>query len=106
MTFSYVYPGYRSNVPAWVYDQLLERARTELTVDDEDVDFTRGPLISRFSFSIDTREWGFHDPRGRLVREARTRPEVRAIAEANVWDERGEDRGTDRDDEQSLVANP
>ena len=27
LTFSYVYPGYRSNVPAWVYDQLLERAQ-------------------------------------------------------------------------------
>ena len=46
--FSYVYPGYRSNVPAWVYEQLLERARIELTTDDEDVDFTRGPLISAF----------------------------------------------------------
>jgi len=104
-TFSYVYPGYRSNVPAWVYEQLLERARTELTTDDEDVDFTRGPLISRFSFSIDVREWGFHEPCGGLVREARNRPEVRAIAESNVWDERGEDRVSDRDDEQSLVAN-
>ena len=91
-TFSYVYPGYRSNVPAWVYDQLFERARTELTTDHEDVDFTRGPLISRFSFSIDVREWGFHDPRGTLVRKARNHPEVRAIAEADVWDERGEDR--------------
>jgi hypothetical protein len=106
VTFSYVYPGYRSNVPAWVYEQLLERARTELTTHDEDVDFTRGPLISRFSFSIDVREWGFHDPRSSLVREARNRPEVRAIAEADVWDERGEDRTTDPDDEQSLVANP
>ena len=105
-TFSYVYPGYRSNVPAWVYEQLLERARTELTTDDEDVDFTRGPLISRFSFSIDVREWGFHEPRGGFVREARNRPAVRAIAESNVWDERGEDRGSDRDDEQSLVGNP
>lgn len=106
VTFSYVYPGYRSNVPAWVYEQLLERARTELTADDEDVDFTRGPLISRFSFSIDVREWGFHEPRGGFVREARNRPEVRAIVDSGVWDERGEDRGTDRDDEQSLVANP
>jgi hypothetical protein len=69
------------------------------------VDFTRGPLISRFSFSIDVREWGFHEPCGGLVREARNRPEVRAIAESNVWDERGEDRVSDRDDEQSLVAN-
>ena len=91
-TFSYVYPGYRSNVPSWVYDQLFERARTELATDHEDVDFTRGPLISRFSFSIDVREWGFHDPRGTLVRKARNHPEVRAIAEADVWDERGEDR--------------
>ena len=91
-TFSYVYPGYRSNVPAWVYERLLERARTELTADEADIDFTRGPLISRFSFSIDVREWGFHDPRGNLVRDARNQPEVRAIADADVWDERGEDR--------------
>jgi hypothetical protein len=105
-TFSYVYPGYRSNVPAWVYEQLLERARTELTTDDEDVDFTRGPLISRFSFSIDVREWGFHDPRGGLVRDARNRPEVRAIAESNVWDERGEDRTGENREDESLIPNP
>jgi hypothetical protein len=89
-TFSYVYPGYRSNVPAWVYEQLLERARAELSEDVEDVDFTRGPLISRFSFMIDVREWGFGDPRGDLVREARNKPEVRAIIEAEVWDERAD----------------
>ena len=92
LTFSYVYPGYRSNVPAWVYDQLLERARAETGDDATGADFTRGPLISRFSFTIDVREWGFSDPRNDLVREARNRPEVRAIADADVWDERGEDR--------------
>jgi len=92
VTFSYVYPGHRSNVPSWVYDQLFDRARSELTVDGDDIDFTRGPLISRFSFSIDVREWGFHDPRNELVRRARNHPEVRAIAEADVWDERGDDR--------------
>jgi hypothetical protein len=97
MTFSYVYPGYRSNIPAWVYDQLLERARAESSRDAEDVDFTRGPLISQFSFTIDVREWGFGDPRTDLVREARNRPEVRAIAEADVWDERGEDRPASED---------
>ena len=91
LTFSYVYPGYRSNVPVWVYDQLLERARTESTQDDAEMDFTRGPLISRFSFTIDVREWGFSDPRNDLVREARNRPEVRAIIDADVWDERAEE---------------
>lgn len=89
--FSYVYPGHRSNVPAWVYEQLFERARTAVHRDAEDLDFTRGPLISQFSFTIDVREWGFRDPRTELVREARNNPAVRAIAEADVWDERAED---------------
>jgi hypothetical protein len=92
LTFSYVYPGYRTNIPAWVYDQLLDRARRESGDDATDADFTRGPLISRFSFTIDVREWGFSEPRNDLVREARNRPEIRAIADAEVWDERSEDR--------------
>lgn len=91
-TFSHVYPGYRSNVPAWVYHELIEKARAEMSRDAEDVDFTRGPLISRFSFTIDVREWGFADPRGELIRVMRNRPEVRAVAEADVWDERSDER--------------
>jgi putative nucleotidyltransferase-like protein len=98
LMFNYVYPGYRSNVPGWVTEQLLERARTDAGQDIEDVDFTRGPLISRFSFMIDVREWGFSDPRGGLVRDARNRPDIRAIAEADVWDERGEDVPEPRDE--------
>jgi hypothetical protein len=94
-----VYPGYRSNVPEWVYAQMLEHARTDMVRDGgEDADLTRGPLISRFSFTIDTREWGFQDPRAELVRRARNRPEIREIAEADVWDERGEDRTDGRED--------
>ena len=93
--FSYVYPGYRSNIPAWVYEQLLQRAATEMPRDIEDLDFTRGPLISRFSFTIDVREWGFADLRAATVRDARSTPEVRAIVEADVWDERGEERGAE-----------
>ena len=104
LTFSYVYPGYRSNVPEWVYQQLFERANAELRGDAEDVDVTNGPLISRFSFTIDVREWGFSDPRNDSVREARNRPEIRAIAEADVWDERGDERGgEEREDAAYLV---
>ena len=106
--YSYVYPGYRSNVPSWVYEQLNERARADLHRDAVDLDFTRGPLISRFSFTIDVREWGFSDPRTELVRDARNTPAVRAIMEADVWDERGEDPRSDsrEDAAQSLIPYP
>ena len=38
------------------------------------------------------REWGFSDPGVELIREARNNPAVRRIVEADVWDERSEDR--------------
>jgi hypothetical protein len=91
LTFRYVYPGYRSNVPAWVLDLLLDRARSELAAPDASLDFTRGPLISRFSFSIDVKEWGFEDPSVALIRAARREADIQAIVEAAVWDERSED---------------
>jgi len=95
--FSYVYPGYRSHVPAWVTEQLIERARADIAHDEEDADLTRGTLISRFSFAIDVREWGFEDPRGEMVRQARNHPVVREIADAPVWDERSDERENPRE---------
>ena len=95
--FSYVYPGYRSNVPAWVMEQLIERARADAGRDEEDADVTRGTMISRFSFAIDVREWGFSDPRAEMVRQARNHPDIRRIAESDVWDERSDDRESPRE---------
>ena len=95
--FAYVYPGYRSNVPAWVSEQLIARARPDIARDEEDADVTRGTLISRFSFAIDVREWGFTDPRVETVRQARNHPVVREIAESTVWDERSDERETPRE---------
>ena len=100
--FSYVYPGYRTNVPAWVIERLIEQARADISRDEQEADLTRGPLISRFSFAIDVREWGFSDPRGDLVRQARNHPVIRAIAAADVWDERTDDRAEPRDEAQVL----
>src|SRR5439155_12218145 len=100
--FSYVYPGYRTNVPAWVTERLIEQARADISRDEQEADLTRGPLISRFSFAIDVREWGFSDPRGDLVRQARNHPAIRAIAAADVWDERTDDRAEPRDEAQVL----
>jgi hypothetical protein len=104
LMFSYVYPGHRSNIPKWVPEQLLERARQEFARDEEDVDLTRGPVISRFSFTIDVREWGFSDPRSEMVREARNKPEVREIVESDVWHERGEERPDAREEPPAPVV--
>jgi hypothetical protein len=81
-------------------------AREEFAKEEEDADFTRGPMISRFSFTIDVREWGFADPRSELVKEARNQPEIRAIVEADVWDERGEIRQDVREDGAFDVSHP
>jgi hypothetical protein len=98
LMFNYVYPGYRGNVPAWVFEHLMDRARNEALTPPENPELTRGPLISQFSFTIDVREWGFEDPRADLVREARALPEIRAIAEAEVWDERADGRAEAREE--------
>ena len=89
--FGYVYPGYRSNVPGWVMDRLLEQARAIAGRDEDDTELTRGTLISRFSFAIDVREWGFSDPHAEMVRQARTHPVIRTIAESDVWHERSDE---------------
>jgi hypothetical protein len=92
LMFSYVYPGYRTNIPSWVPEQLLEKARAQVGRDEDGAEFTRGPLISRFSFSIDVREWGFVDPTLDLIRAARQETAIKAIIDAGVWDERAEER--------------
>ena len=106
LMFNYVYPAYRSNIPAWVPERLIEQARAEFGRDEQDLDLTRGPLISRFSFTIDVREWGFSDPRAEMVREARNRPEIRAIADADVWHERGDDVGTQKEEADPVPSAP
>lgn len=106
LMFNYVYPGHRKNIPSWVPERLLGLARSEFARENvEEADFTRGTLISRFSFMIDVREWGFEDPRADLVRRVRSRPDMRAIAEADVWDERGEEPES-RSEEPAGVARP
>ncbi len=86
--FYYVYPGYRSRVPEWVLNHLLDRARAEIGREEADRKVTRGTLISRFSFAIDVNEWGFRDLRELAIQEMRRSPAVREIEEADVWDER------------------
>ena len=89
--FRYVYPGYVDQIPTWVLEELLERARADVRrtpAEGEAHNVTRGTLISRFSFAIDVNEWGFHDQREDLIRAMEKHPAVTALEASDVWDER------------------
>jgi hypothetical protein len=90
LLFRYVYPGYHEQVPRWVLDELLDRARTDAGEPELDGarEVTRGTVISRFSFAIDVNEWGFQDVREEMTQAMERHPAVRAIEESDVWDER------------------
>ena len=86
--FDYVYPEHCDGVPRWVRDELLDRARADMDRERTGAFVTRGPLISRFSFTIDVHEWKMHDLRNETVTRALALPLVREIAESDAWDER------------------
>ena len=88
--FDYVYPEHRDGVPRWVREELLARARADLDRKRTDERVTRGPLISRFSFTIDVHEWEMKDLRQEMVTHTLDSPLVREIAASDVWDERSE----------------
>jgi hypothetical protein len=80
-----VYPGFRSRVPRQITETLLDRARDHAGKDEPDEAITNGPLISKFSFAIDTQEWGFVDTRAERVRRARHSEPVQRIAGDPIW---------------------
>ncbi len=86
MVFLYVYPELGDRVPRWLLDDLLERAHIEAHRDRSGERVTRGTLISRFSFTIDTHEWGFRDVRAEEIRRIEEHPTLREIARSDVWD--------------------
>lgn len=83
--FDFTYPGHRQHVPRWVRETLYERATAAMDeVGDPKVCY--GTMISRFSFTIDVNEWGFKDPRKKLVLTARPKSEVQQIVKSDVWE--------------------
>jgi hypothetical protein len=88
--YDYVYPEHRDGVPRWVREELVIRANADMDRERTGDRVTRGPLISRFSFTIDVHEWEMKDLREECVNDALARPIVREIAESEVWDERSD----------------
>lgn len=84
--FDFVYPGRGDSIPRPVREELLERARVALHEEGAPRDICQGTLISRFSFAIDVKEWGFRDMRAESVEAARSLPIIRQIEASSVWD--------------------
>ena len=84
--FDFVYPGHRTHIPLWVRQDLYKRAADEIDVVG-DPKTCCGTIISRFSYTIDVNEWGFHDPRKQMTIAARNMPVVQEIVAADVWQE-------------------
>jgi hypothetical protein len=60
--FGFTYPAHRTNVPAWVMEQLLDHVRGELN-ENEETRLCRGTLLSRQQYLVDIAERGFEDAR-------------------------------------------
>ena len=97
LLFDFAYPGRRNEVPNWVREELLERARSEIGEVHSDPDVAQGTLISRFSYAIDVNEWGFKDYRRESVMAARSLPIVDEIAGADVWESVNQEQGLDEE---------
>jgi Uncharacterised nucleotidyltransferase len=61
--FGFIYPSNRSNVPAWVMDELGERVRNESRQPDATEKICYGTVISRQQYLIDVSEWDYEDAR-------------------------------------------
>jgi hypothetical protein len=58
--FAYIYPAHTDDVPAQVWNELIERFQRSVTTPQADQSF-RGTLVDPKMFAIDVNEWGERD---------------------------------------------
>lgn len=59
MNFFFVYPGHQDHIPQWLFDDLIERAKTDYMLPPSVENICRGPLITHSQYNIDIFEWKF-----------------------------------------------
>lgn len=61
LNFRFIYPSERENVPRWLYDELLQRARDHADLPIPQTRICRGRLFSPSDYEVDVTRWGFAD---------------------------------------------
>lgn len=61
--FGFIYPSHRSNIPAWVMDELGSRISEETRQPDSKEKICFGTVISRQQYLKDIHDWGYRDAR-------------------------------------------
>jgi hypothetical protein len=61
LQFRYIYPAERSNVPAWLIDELQARVNAQMGVPVPSEAVCRGPLLSKTQYTMDIEEWGYRE---------------------------------------------
>jgi len=61
--YGFIYPSERSQVPAWVMDELSARIGDETSQPDAQEKICYGAIISRQQYLTDIRKWGYKDAR-------------------------------------------
>ena len=60
LIFQFVYPAdYHDIIPRWLFDELMERARSQYDLPSAVEKVCRGPIIDQTQYSIDIKEWDY-----------------------------------------------
>jgi len=69
LNFRFIYPTKRDLIPAWLFDELIDRVRGQADIPAAGVDICRGRLLSPQDYIDDITEWGFGDVVGKGIED-------------------------------------
>lgn len=60
LMFQFVYPAdFHEIIPKWLFDELMERARSQYDLPSAVEKVCRGPIIDQTQYSVDIKEWDY-----------------------------------------------
>ena len=66
LNFRFIYPSERELIPAWLFEELLQRLRDQSSVKGPGKKVCRGRIFSPRDYATDVDQWGFSEAVGNL----------------------------------------